>query len=634
MRLFINDIEFDLPSNFTIARTKQVNDIGSISDRQTNYTQKIKLPRTKRNENNFNQLGFIGSQSTIPYENNTVKLYNENGEAEIYDGYCKVFATNIASDYYDVAVYDGYVTFAKAIENLTLNFLDLQDVNHFKTLANVIDSFNDLTIYKYIVADYNGKALFDVDKINFDYLVPSLPVSYLWDKIFTTFGFTYEGAVFDSFNFENLWLTYPKGVADENVVPALIYTEDSFAGFVAGNNNANSLLVHSSPAPTQGSFIVGDVEYLVAEDGTYVFEAQNIDFNVIGFANSSSERPTPNLSFVLTVVVNGDFDNLENTIIYRSIGDLYSEPQYLQLTIGDTVAIAVQALAWEVTNINLNSGGVTYSYIAGQNIDFNETFLDFKIKDFVDEILNRFSLTPFKDKYTNHIEFKTLSEVIQSETEDWSASNNKFVKADSETYIYRNFAQVNNFTYKYNDQEGDYKDGSILIDNYNLNDNTTVFSSRIYAPEKEISTVLPKDTNIYKLWDKEIKDDDTVKYKDLDKRFYLMRYNDYTFTDGAKTIGSPTLQDETTILSAPFESFFKLPFTDIIAEYYANMSLILNDTRLITADIFLTEADINSLDFSKLKFIKELGNYYLLNKVINFKGSGVVRCELIRVKYI
>jgi len=629
LRLFINDIEFDLPNNFTIARTKQVNDMGSISDRQTNYTQKIKLPRTKNNQNGLNQLGFIGSQSTIPYENNTVKLYNENGEAEIYDGYAKVFGTT--DKYYDVAIYDGYVTFAKAIENLTLNALDLEDVNHFKTLDNVIDSFNDLTIYKYIVADYNGKALYDTDVINIDYLVPSLPISYLWDKIFDTFGFTYEGVVFDSFNFTNLWLTYPKGVSEEEPVPELIYTEDDFSGVVDGNNDVNKILVHTAPAPTKGIFINGDTQYLVPDDGTYIFNANNINIFVVGILEFSGGFPIPdNLDYSIAVILNDSyFDTYE---IYNSVSNSYTE-RYIDLNEGDLISIAILPIGVRVDDVIINSAGVTFEFLAGQNIDFNDTFLDFKIKDFIDEILNRFSLTPNKDKYSNNIVFKTLSEIIQVEADDWSADKNKFVGLTNESYIYRNYAQVNNFKYKYNDKEGDYNDSFLLIDNYNLNDNATVFSSQIYSPEKEISTVLPKDTNIYKLWDKEIKDDDTVTYKDLNKRFYFMRYRDFLFTS-QQSIGSPILQTERFVTTAPFESFFKLKFSDIIAEYYDNMSLILNDSKIVKADIFLTEADINELDFSKMKYIKELGNYYLLNKVSNFKGSGVVSCELIRVKYV
>jgi hypothetical protein len=64
------------------------------------------------------------------------------------------------------------------------------------------------------------------------------------------------------------------------------------------------------------------------------------------------------------------------------------------------------------------------------------------------------------------------------------------------------------------------------------------------------------------------------------------------------------------------------------------MVLILNDTKIISADIYLSEADIANLDFSKLKFIKELGGYYLLNKVNNFKSSGVVSCDLIKVNRV
>ena len=42
--------------------------------------------------------------------------------------------------------------------------------------------------------------------------MPSVKVKYLWDKIFTEFGYTYSGSVFDTFDFNNLWMTYPKGI--------------------------------------------------------------------------------------------------------------------------------------------------------------------------------------------------------------------------------------------------------------------------------------------------------------------------------------------------------------------------------------------------------------------------------------
>jgi hypothetical protein len=66
-----------------------------------------------------------------------------------------------------------------------------------------------------ILADYNGQHIStsggtSATTINVDYLVPSVKVSYLWDNLFSTYGFTYSGSIFSSPDFTNLYLTYPK----------------------------------------------------------------------------------------------------------------------------------------------------------------------------------------------------------------------------------------------------------------------------------------------------------------------------------------------------------------------------------------------------------------------------------------
>lgn len=618
MRLFVNDIELDLPTNFRLARTFQVNDIGSISDRQTNFSQKIKLPKTKKNQLAHKNLGTIGDTSRVPYQFNSAKLYNDNGELMISNGFYKVFADE--GDFYDVAIYDGYISFVKAIENTTLQELDLSEANHFKTLANVLDSFNDLTVYKYILADYNGKAIYDTNKINIDYLVPSLPVSYIWNLIFEQYGFTYEGAIFDTFEYQNLWMTYPKGVSDQNLTPVEIYTNtfDNLNDQIINPDRLIANLIHGLPAPTSGSFLGNNIDFLVSEAGTYVFTSDLI----VSALLQDEEGFQFSTNLPLSVYVNGVFS-----------GDalITGEFTFLQLEVGDLVRWVFNPLGDQILDIDFISGGIELGFLTGQNIDFNETFLDFKTKDFIDEILNRFALTPFKDKYTNNIKFLTLDEIIQNDVEDWSAEQGKFVRVTNEQYIYSGFTQKNNFRYKYDQRESDYKDGFISINNVNIPDESTVFQSAFYAPEKDLSNALPVTTNVYKLWNKEIKDDGSVKYKDLDKRFYLMRYNNLIIDE--VTIGSESLNTSALITAAPFESFFTLKFSEIVAEYYSNMGLILNDARLIKADVYLNDVDILNLDFSRPKFIKQLLNYYLLNKVLNYQGKGVYTCELIRLKY-
>lgn len=620
MRLIINEYNIELDDSSKISRTLQVNDIIDLENRQSNYSATFNLPRTANNVRAFKNLGINGNLSNTPYQRNNAYLYSDTEECIVYNGWAIIKET---SDTYKVNILDGNIDLYKAIENLTLSDLDLEDINHFKTLDNVIASFNDTVNYKYILADYNGKALFDTDKINIDYLVPSVPVSYLWNKIFDTFGFTYEGQAFNTFNFQNLYLTYPKGTVEGSDEPELFY-ENTYDNLDTANTNDDTKvnIVHYNPTVNDGVFLTNNIGFVVPSEGTYIIDS-DLDITVTYLDPVDGEEQ---INYVLYVYVNGSlYDSLQGG--GASIG---TNPLYLQLQQGDIISLSIET-SDEIENVTFNSGNISYSYLSGYNVDFNETFIDFDIKDFVKMVLNRFSLTPFKDKYTNNYKFLTLYELIQDPNiEDWS---DKFVNKNSESYIYGNYGQQNNMLYKYNDDESTYYDGFLTVDNVNLEDSKDVIKSKIYAPEKIPSNELPKESNIYKLWDKEVKDDGSVTYKELEKRFYLIRSNDYTFATPV-TIGSETLQTEITISVAPFESFFKLPFQDIIGEYYQPMQQILNKARVESLNIYLDDLDIQNIDFSKLKWIEDLNSYYLLNKVSNYEKKGVHKCEMIKVDYV
>jgi hypothetical protein len=72
-------------------------------------------------------------------------------------------------------------------------------------------------VSRFSLRRFNGQATYtstsggtSATTINVDYLVPSVKVSYLWDNLFSTYGFTYSGSIFSSPDFTNLYLTYPK----------------------------------------------------------------------------------------------------------------------------------------------------------------------------------------------------------------------------------------------------------------------------------------------------------------------------------------------------------------------------------------------------------------------------------------
>lgn len=648
-KLIINSIEIELQPSKPIARTLQVNDIATLNNRQANFTATFSISKTANNQKAFSLLGMVGTNSNIPYQKNECYYYSDSGECLVYKGWAIISAT--AKDY-KCNIYDGNIDLYKAIENTTLNALDLTDINHFKTLDNVIDSFNNLTVYKYILADYNGKALFDTNKINIDYLVPSVPVSWLWNKIFEFYGFTYTGSVFDTFNFQNLYMTFPKGVG--STLPDVVVYESDDLQF-ANNTTRQALFGKSSAYLKQITNttndlqqITSDIHFKPVQDGLHRIEiggeiraTRLVDYRPIGGGiyavpvqceiwlakNAEGITNSDDVTLLQLLQTNIGFDNstAPTVLNINSIIDLSTNDSFC-------IIIRVKNALRNLKDIiEVQPITMSISKVESQTIDFSGAFLDFKTKDFLNEVLTRFGLTPFKDKYSNNYKFLTLYELLQNnEVVDWSS---KFIEQTNESYVYGNYAQKNDLTYKYNDNESDYYNGSLLIDNVNLADNKKVISSNIYAPEKLRSNELPKETNVYKLWNKEVKDDGSVTYKSLDKRFYFLRADNHIF-ESAVTIGSETLLTETTIGQAPFESFFKLPFNDIVQDYYLPMYQILNKSRVIDANIFLNEQDIINIDFSKLYWIEQLNSYFILNKINNFTQKGITKCELIKVDYV
>jgi hypothetical protein len=613
MRLIINGFDIEIEPDEKIARTLQVNDILSLNNRQTNYTNTFSVRKTDANKRAFDFLGVVGIISLLPYQLNEVYLYTDDGECIVHKGRAVVQSTD--KDY-KINIYDGNIDLYKAIENKSLGDLNLSEIDHSKLLSTVVNSFTANLPYKYIVADYNGKMIYNNNRINVDYLVPSAKASYLWNKIFDTYGFTYSGSIFNTVDFTNLWLTYPKFE---------VITEAPVQIF----NQTTQLFTNNAPP---------GFNYIVPLTATYSIDINSlatVNPGVVFFYYFDEEGNTINSGTVstLSLFINGVPVANQNTT-----------PLNLNLNIGDVVDWGYEPPfeLWQVEGAVGYSasfaGNFQFQLIVSQyqgvTISFTNELKDFSIKDFITEILNRFGLTPFKDKYTNNYRFLTLQELLQNnQIVDWSREKNKFVEKISERYVYGSYAQENNFTYKYNDNESDYYNSEILINNLNLADNKVVVNSRFFAPEKDRSILIHDlQTNVYKIWNKEIKDNGSIEYRGLQKRYYLMREALHTFTTNTQ-IGSESLGTHQSITTIPVESFYNLRMEDVIRNYYGNIGAVLNFSKIIDATIYLNETDIANMDFSKLYWIKQLSSYYILNKVNNFIKTGVTKVELIKVDY-
>jgi hypothetical protein len=601
-RLYINDKLVELGvETVQFTRTLQVNDLVSLDNRQTNFTKNIKIPRTPNNVFNLDYLGVIGNNSNLPYQRNTVKYFVGN-EAIIYNGWGVINETN---DYYNLTVYDGNIDLYKSIENKTLSDLNLSGLTHSKTLTTVLNSFTATTLpYKYILADYNGKATYTstsgattATTINIDYLVPSVKVGYLWDNIFTQYGYTYDGSIFSNPDFTNLWLTYPKGT------PADLGSTVIYSG---GTLTANSGLTKTN--------------------STTFTATENISLNIklVYTFSFQREQPSDYVAAEIYMQVNNSTVKYLATIDNPDSGTFSFNTIF---NVGDVFTFYYSFVGVPATySFTLDVNQITkYNSLS---IAFGDDLIGFSTKDFINEIIQRFGLSIFKNKYTNNYSFRTLSEITTNSTPvDWSS---KYQSLESEKYIYGSYNQKNLMQYKYNDDNANYNDGAILVDNKNLDDSKVIIQSKIYSPELTLSNELGFPSKVYKLWNKEVKDDGTITYKTLENRFHFLRSVEKSFTS-TTTIGSKSQVTNQTITAAPVESFSRLSFNDIVTNYYPDISRVLNKSKILIANINLNYVDISNFDFTKLYFIKQLGNYYLVNKIVNFQMGKTTKVEMIKV---
>lgn len=642
--LYLNNQLCELNPSDPIQYNFQVNDIGDVESRQATFTSTISLPKTKTNVRIMEGLGLVGDTSRLPYDKINAHLF-EDTIPVIYNGWAIIGETN---ESYSLNLYSGIIDLFKAIENKTIgNDLDLTETKHNKDLYSVYNSFTNEN-YRYIIADYNGKSHIVFKNqifVNIEYLIPSIRCKYLIEKIQETFGFEFIGSIFNNDNYLNWWMTYPKPspeISGEITIdPVLVSTGsvlnlvnplyDDGISYIDLNNGFNAI---------EGEWL-NDKEYKVEKAGTY-----NIKYKGDGLAKYYWEEPndqtdprridnrTPNL----TLCINGKQQSDKK--IYMDNKDLEIN---FSVNIGDVISFVYAEIyenrpSWGLNELIIDNFNFSIYQITSGTIDFKDVLIDFGIKDFFKEFLWQFGLTPIPQK-DNKVLFLTTDERINAEVVNWS---DKFNGRLSENYIYGNYAQKNNFRHKYNSENTSYNDGILEVNNKNLEDEKDVIQSKIYTIEEEKNSFKTSsgnsfETNIYKLWNREIvqKVDDKgielidIKYKDLSNRYYFIRS---ILNTGQINLISEKLNDSIQLDTFSQESYNGLEFKNIVSNYYKSFQGILDDSRIHFIKLKnLTPVDIQNLRFDVVYYFEQEQQYYILNK-LPYQNQKENVGEFVRIK--
>ncbi|MGL5233835.1 MAG: hypothetical protein ACRC8Z_03635 [Empedobacter falsenii] len=622
--LFLNGVSADMYDDTDISYTLQVNDIAELKYRQASFTDSFSIPKTANNIQIMKGLGISSDTSDIPYTKPDCRM-TVDGFDLIYKGWFNVKET---ADDYKVYVYSGIINFFKAIENKTIGDVNLSEINHEKNLITVTTPNPN---YCYFIADYNGKTHYNDDIINIDYLQASASVSYLFDKIHSENGFTKKGAIFESEDFKGLFLTYPKALTSDDII-FMPYFDDIGAEHRTKYTQVNRYDINSYAGMLDFTSL-GNGIYTVPEKGKY-----QITIKMTASSLPHVDILGNKLEFYYSVnTQNFPYDERINySRLIFSIDDNNQATQQAFSTIqnfeiGDDISFFFIFYTPLTASIFDADYQLIIEKVSDPNIDFSKEFSDFSISDFTKEIVNHYGLTMFFEEGSNTVEYLTIDErVNEAELIDLT---DKFISRESESYVYNSYAQKNTFEYQYNDKEQTNKNGFIGISNKNLPETKTAFKSKTYAPEfgKVNFFINPNfnySSDTFKFFDKEIKDDGTIKYKALQKRYFFIRGEKYF---GSVKIGSEKLNADTTVNSISLGNFSQLDWEAILAKYYVGYSNILNNSRIHDIELNLSDADLLTFDLRKLYYIGQEQQYYIVNKLKTTKNS--TKAEMLRVKF-
>lgn len=646
-----------------IKYSKQVNDIADISTSQSNYTNSFKVPKTPNNIQVLDYLSVVGNGSKIPYKKITAELLDD-GIPLMSNGWLNVKESS--RNEYDIAIIDGIIDFFKAIENKKFGTdIDISELNHTKDVQTVIDSF-DNEFYTYLVNDYGGKTNLETifTPFNIDYLVPSARIKYLWDRMFESFGFTYSGAIFQNEDFVNAWLTYPKTNSELIQTDVFDLEMNSLPGnmvWISSEGQNERYALFSGIPWTSINIAVPQYALLYPRpnrmDRIEIQQTDNYQFKINFDATGTYtlfrgllpihriEMPLKLRLFKNGTLIQQIIGNSEDVIIpvSSSQGDVYTLGIYSLTTAEfwqyyNNTDLTLNPNDWNVDlqpSVQFNSLSLEMFQVQYAESDFNDTFKDLDLKSFFKEVMWRFGLTAIPNNENRNIEFLTSDEMIDKGRGiiDWS---DKYVGKQKESYSIGSYAQLNYLKQKYNAENSSYADGVIPVSNENLQDQNTLLTSKIYAPENSV-TKLPfgflfAEVKPTLIWQSEVELDqnsETVtKYKGLTGRYYWLKKS---FNNNQAIFASEQLGDQQTVIGFNIASTYDTTFIDLTPKYNQGHIKLLDDIQVMEIELSLSIIDIYNVDFTRLYYFKQEAQYFKLNK-INFEYGKNAIGEFIRVK--
>lgn len=623
--LYIDGVRFDLGQS-SISQTYQVNDLADLKNRRANLSNTIRLPKTPNNIMALNYLSVVGSLSRAPYKLLSAK-HIVNGIEIISNGYARIRSM---AEVIEAVIYSGNISLQELIQDKTLKDLDYSDINHYLNLASFEDGMLHDDRYVYALGDFGIEPPANSGMTQIQWQLPSLYFATIWDKIFREAGATYSGDVFQDVSFLEEVLPPANGIDidDVNETKTLIATIDSDTARINETSNTEQEYTHHFELTNSGS--TADVD---------VIDDQMVQVNYDGVLRITVETSYFLNNGVLRIDTKKNGSTIKTEVITDKSGSAATTEINLAVRDGDVFTFVARGRA-ESTDPVLPIFKCDFE--ADLTIDFEKTtgglFIDFTEivpattqEQFLKDVMQRYALV-FRTVGKNHYEFRKMEDILNDRpnSEDWS---DKLKVEDTEDYEFGSFGQKNIFKYNYTDDEEDFAQNGILISTNKHNKPIEEMIESVFTISERSGKSINRDLYSVPVWEGKYDEDsgdlEEVKLNQIPARIFKAKRE-----SGNINVKFFDSQINTIAGDIPMLSLEDIQMDFYISRYYKAYNRILNAPKVRKDFFYLSTLDIHHLDFFKLKYIKQLGQYYYLNRVSSFQPGKLTKCELIQVNGI
>lgn len=608
LKVKINNIwqNVDLYTNEQPAMNYQVNSLAELKDRQSTYSQEIKIPLTNRNKQIFSFLDVFYSVNTLPYKKLECRLYAKD---VILAGKKSYLIVNSVQDIYlSCQILSGNADFFTLLEDrLCLNasflgYVTVGDNDNLPSFCTVATCNNGKEIAEHYFLNLYDLAELFVKRTGFTLvtnlteaqkqlflslksLTPLYPDSVsMFDVLDTCYSaFSIRVANTGQLTLANIVETVQKDLANYTNYPGSIsqgVSDTTSTSYIKSNINGKlqiSIDFNATLTKANVNNCISYVRFAIIKGGQVYWEYSTQN-------NTALQVPIAINEVVEVEVTDGEQIHFVHGLYLRNSYPVGTGVMY-QASLTD-VAGTFKIEISEAEKVPEN--GRLYFQ---NNLSFN-SYLDL-IKAFV----QTYGLTVQIDHSTNTAYAYTFDKIYQNKTNAKDFTK-KFItnKSFTKTFTLDNYAQKN---FLYFQQKDDLQNrGEFLVNNETLKNWTELFTLP-YESGEDLNgvAIIPLYT-------------------------YEQENNAYTFT---------ALSSEHLVSISNNTARHIFPQYLIDTFYNKLFNNVLKDCKVIECYLYLYDLDILNLDFFTPIFLQNFGFYFYLMKVQNYISGKPTKCLLVRL---